>query len=85
MENSYNSFSLEDLTEFAKKIAETPVDKERNFTIGCNKYGVLEFNKALYKKLEFSEEKIAKLIARDTEELEEGYYVLDKFGVHKQG
>jgi len=58
---------------------------ERDFIVGCNKKGVLEFNKAFYKKLEFSEEEIEKLLRRDSEELQEGYYSINKDGVVYHG
>lgn len=59
--------------------------KNKEFVIGCNKKGVIEFNKSLYKELQFTEEQIEKLLERDFNELLEGYYSIDKNGVTYHG
>lgn len=59
--------------------------EERQFVIGCSKNGVLEFKKSLYKKFGFSDEEIEKFLERDSEELQEGYYSIDKNGINYHG
>ena len=76
-EENYNSFSIEDLTKFALEISEKKNNElVRKLVLGCNKYGVLDYLKHLYKALNLSDEEIKALLDRDKKELKDGYYTI---------
>lgn len=80
-----NELTIEQLQQIIIELSSQTDSSKRRIVLGCNKLEVLEYNKCLYQKLGYDEDKINKLLERDNNELQEGIYIIDEFGVHKYG
>ena len=84
MKTAYEKLILELIENTLLKLDEAKANK-RTFCFGTGKAGVLGYLKVFYEQSGLSEDEIKTKIAKDTEELEEGCYIITEQGITYYG
>lgn len=80
MKTVYEKLTLEFVENTLLELAEAKANK-CTFCFGTGKAGVLGYLKVFYEQSGLSEDEIKTKIAKDTEELEEGCYIITDQGI----
>ena len=84
MKTTYEKLTLEFVENTLLELAEAKANK-CTFCFGTGKAGVLGYLKVFYEQSGLSEDEIKTKIAKDTEELEEGCYIITEQGITYYG
>ena len=84
MKTVYEKLTLELIEDTLLELSEAK-ENERTFRIGTGKTGVLGYLKVFYEQSGLSEEEVKTKITKDTEELEEGCYIITEQGITYYG